>query len=109
MLKLKSNSIGSVSGKSAIGKEMVAFYQSLFSTGNPCISDDLEDLIELLILEEENVILTKVPNAEEIIATLQKLSSDKAPGPNGITVLFFKHFWEVVGLDVVKAMQDFFY
>lgn len=29
-------------------------------------------------------------------------------GCDGVTVLFFKHFWNVVGVDVVNAVQDFF-
>lgn len=49
-----------------------------------------------------------MPDAEEVFTTLRKMSSEKASGPDGMTVLFFKHFWDVVGMDVIKAVQDFF-
>lgn len=61
-----------------------------------------------MITSEENELLTKVPNAEEIYSTLRKMNPDKAPGPDRMTILFFKHFWEVDGADVIGAVQDFF-
>lgn len=33
---------------------------------------------------------------------------DKAPGPDGMTVFFFCHFWDIVGLDVIATIQDIF-
>lgn len=36
------------------------------------------------------------------------MNPEKAPRPDGMTVLFFKHFWEVVGADVIHTVQDFF-
>lgn len=52
--------------------------------------------------------LTQVPDAEEIFITLRKMSLEKALGSNGMTVLFFEHFWEVVGMDVILTVCDFF-
>jgi len=36
------------------------------------------------------------------------MGDDKAPGPDGFTAKFFKKSWEIVGADVVKAVQSFF-
>lgn len=105
LMKLKTEESGWVSGRAAIGQEMVMFYQKLFSTSNPSIPEDLENLIEPLITEEKNSMLTIIPDEEEIFATLRKMSSEKAPGPDGMTVLFFKHFSHVVGVDVTKAVH----
>jgi hypothetical protein len=32
----------------------------------------------------------------------------KAPGPDGLPVLFYKHYWSIVGNKVIKAIQKFF-
>jgi hypothetical protein len=32
----------------------------------------------------------------------------KAPGPDGFSGIFFKHYWEIVGSQVVTAVQSFF-
>lgn len=68
----------------------------------------MEQLIEPLITGEDNDILIKVSNADEIFSILRKMSSEKALGRDGMTVLFFKHFWEVAGMDVIKTVQEFF-
>lgn len=36
------------------------------------------------------------------------MNPDKAPGPDGMTVFFFRHFWNIVGFDVITMVQDFF-
>lgn len=92
ILKIKSEISGWISGREAIGKEMVDFYQHLFTTSHPIIPDDLEMLIDPLITKVENEMLIKIPNVEEIFDMLRKMSSEKALGPDGMTLLFFKHF-----------------
>lgn len=33
---------------------------------------------------------------------------DKAPGPDGFTMGFFRRFWEVVKEDIMKTFQNFY-
>lgn len=91
-MKLKTDRDGWISGQSAIGEEMVAFYQNLFASSHPDIPIDLEQLIEPLITTEDNLRLTQVPDDEEIYSTLKKMSLEKTLGLDGMTVLFFKYF-----------------
>lgn len=37
-----------------------------------------------------------------------EIGDDKAPGPDGFTVAFFKSAWELIGDDICKAVLDFF-
>lgn len=32
----------------------------------------------------------------------------KAPGPDGMPVLFYKYYWSIVGADFVNTVQSFF-
>lgn len=84
------------------------FYQSLFTTSSPNIPIDLENLIAPMITGEDNAMLTCIPDENEILATLKKMHPEKAPGPDGMTAMFFLSFWNVVGRDVVRTVQDFF-
>ena len=33
---------------------------------------------------------------------------DKAPGPDGMTVCFYKKYWSIVGQDVIRVVKVFF-
>lgn len=45
---------------------------------------------------------------EEIKATIHSMPSDKAPGPDGFTGVFFKKCWEIIKEDVTAAMNSMF-
>ena len=44
----------------------------------------------------------------EILSAINQLPSDKAPGPDGFTGLFFKSCWPIIKLDVVAAVNAFY-
>lgn len=49
-------------------------------------------------MTEENERLIRILDGEEIWETLKRMNPDKAFGPDGMTVFFFRNFWENVGL-----------
>lgn len=52
--------------------------------------------------------LTKSITGAEIKAAMWSINGDKAPGPDGYNSAFFQKNWEIVGSDVVSAIQSFF-
>lgn len=97
-----------MSGRREVGKLLIDFYSHLFASENSSSSDDLEGIIQQVITDAENTNLIKIPDKEEVRATLGKMKADKALGPDGMTTLFYDHFWKIVGDDVVKTVQQFF-
>lgn len=63
----------------------------------------MEGLITPEISDEENAILTWIPDSMEILDTLKRINAEKAPGLNGMTVLFLISFWKIVSQDVIKT------
>lgn len=52
--------------------------------------------------------LTALVTLENVRMVLFSMGDDKALGPNGFTVKFFKKAWDVVGSDMAKAIRIFF-
>ncbi|XP_060962306.1 uncharacterized protein LOC133032394 [Cannabis sativa] len=65
-------------------------------------------LNSLQSLPEELEALICSPSSDEIKKTLFAMNNLKAPGPDGMSVLFYKHYWESVGDDFCAAVHDFF-
>ena len=51
--------------------------------------------------------LTNEFNAEEIKAALFQMGPARAPGPDGMNIIFYQKFWHIVGDTVVAAALDF--
>lgn len=54
-------------------------------------------MIEPCISAQENEMLTSVPKAEEIRKVIFEMNPLKAPGPDGMPGLFYRHYWQIVG------------
>lgn len=52
--------------------------------------------------------LIKPITAEEINLAMWSINKDKAPGPDGFNSGFFQENWDLVGKDVIQAVQQFF-
>lgn len=95
--------------RSSLDNELVDFYSALYKYDAPDIPPDLEGLIGTIITEEDNAQLILVLDGKEIWEVLKQMHPDKAPGQDGMTTFFFRHFWDIVGNDVIASVQDFFY
>uniref|UniRef100_A0A803QNV9 Zinc knuckle CX2CX4HX4C domain-containing protein n=1 Tax=Cannabis sativa TaxID=3483 RepID=A0A803QNV9_CANSA len=62
---------------------------------------------ERISLDDQEELL-KCPTHDEIKRTLFSMGNNKAPGPHGMSVLFFKQYWKSVGDDFYDAVSDFF-
>ncbi|XP_004296207.1 PREDICTED: uncharacterized protein LOC101297422 [Fragaria vesca subsp. vesca] len=71
----------------------------------------LEDLdgVPRVITEEVNQSLMREVTAEEVWRALKQIHPSKAPGPDGLSPMFYQQFWDVVGVDVVEAVKSFLY
>jgi hypothetical protein len=105
---LKSNDGSFVSNRVDIGSHICDYFSSLFSSTNPIFDDELVSLLPPVITPEENLSLCAIPDEREIFQVISQLGLCKAPGPDGFTGLFYKTYWSIVRLDVIKFVQCFF-
>ncbi|KAK3184200.1 hypothetical protein Dsin_031486 [Dipteronia sinensis] len=94
-----------------IGGHVSFFYQHLFS--DPGI-DNLDfslirEHVPSLVTVDDNASILRVPSFDEVRSTVFAMDPLSAPGPDGFSGSFYSHCWEIVGHDVVLAVQDFFH
>jgi hypothetical protein len=69
------------------------------------------DQLNLLNLEElnlpsiHNTLLDHCFSEEEVWQAIMEMPTDKAPGPDGFTGLFFSSAWQLLKEDIMKAFQ----
>ena len=97
-----------VSGREEIGKCFEDFFTNLFTSSNPSIPSNLENLITPSLFDEDIEMLSKIPSPEEIKEVVFSIGSNKAPGPDGMSVHFFKCYWNIIGGEVIEANTTFF-
>ncbi|XP_022573038.2 uncharacterized protein LOC111214447 [Brassica napus] len=92
------------------GIEEVAtvYFQQLFTSSNPSTIDDTIRYIAAQVNDEMNQRLLRIPQDEEIREATFAINPEKAPGPDGMTSLFYQRFWATVGKDVCTMVREFF-
>jgi hypothetical protein len=92
-----------------ISDHVVSFYKNLFCS-NIVLQDQLlaAEVIPNLVTSELNALLTMLPSHQEIKAAVFALNKDSAPGPDGFGAFFFQHFWDIIHMDVINAVLEFF-
>ena len=72
------------------------------------VSQLIEDSIPNLISEEVNTLLTRLPTPTEIHEAVMAMNKDGAPSPDGFGASFFQSYWDIVKLEVINAVLEFF-
>ena len=52
--------------------------------------------------------LINVPSTEDIKRVVFEMHPLKAPGPDGMPSLFYRHYWSIVGDQLAAAVQSIF-
>eukprot|EP00253_Pinus_taeda_P014197 PITA_14197 len=84
-------------------------FKTLFSIA-PQQTDNFEFLseVESKISDAKNKELDQVITEEEICAVTFSMQQDKAPGPDGFTVAFYRNHWETIKKDFVQIVKNVF-
>jgi len=70
------------------------------------VFDDLYDITPG-ITPQMNQWLLRLATEEEVREALFMMHPEKAPGPDGMTALFFQHSWHIIKGDLVEMVNNF--
>jgi hypothetical protein len=85
----------------------VDYFNQIFSSSNPQAIDEVVFEVEGVVTPGMNVELMKPFVCEEVQKALFQMHPTKAPGPDGMSALFFQKYWHIVGNDISNAILDF--
>lgn len=91
-----------------IGQCFVDYFYNLFSTTEQYFPSNLQNLISPSISAEQNATLTTIPDCLEIFQAISSMHGSKSPGPDGMSPIFYKKFWNIVCTYVVHDILGFF-
>ncbi|CAA7023627.1 unnamed protein product [Microthlaspi erraticum] len=84
------------------------YLQNLFTSSHPTDFDEALRYVTVKVNSDINQSLTKPPSNEEIRLAIEDINPEKAPGPDGMTILFKQQFWEITAKDVIAMVKEFF-
>jgi len=92
-----------------IASHLTNHFQNIFCNSSVLqVNNLVEDCVPELINDHTNNLLTLLPTEKEIHDAVLAFNRDSAPGPDGFGAIFFHTYWNIVKMDVIKAMQEFF-
>lgn len=95
--KLKEDSGSWVEGNEGFKHLTRDYFSSLFTSGSGDIDLGLLNSVKPSVTSYMNDILLAEYTREEVRKALFQIGDLKAPGPDGLHVIFFKRFWHIVG------------
>ena len=92
--------------KESIAQAAVAYFENIYSTTSPTRVEDVVVAIPTRVTEDMNESLTRVFTREEVVTALKQIHPTKAPGPDGMSVIFYQRYWDIVGSSVTNMVLN---
>jgi exonuclease III len=92
-----------------IEEELLRYYQDLLTEPQQDRTAAIRRVTEhipALVTPEQNAALTRPITQEEVDQVVKEMAAGKAPGPDGFTVDFFHHCWDLVRKDVWEVVEE---
>ncbi|KAK3193372.1 hypothetical protein Dsin_024682 [Dipteronia sinensis] len=94
----------------SVKNEAIRHFQKILSCSVPSLNGagTLQTIIHNHISNDQADLINRGVTNEEIHDVCFLLHPNKASGPDGFNAHFFKKTWDIVGGDVINAVQEFF-
>jgi hypothetical protein len=91
--------------KLAASQHFADLYSQRNQEENEIATQEMLEHIPHQITMEDNELLTQQISEEETLQAIRSLDQDKAPGPDGFSIRFFKHFWSLIKHDLRRMLN----
>ena len=83
------------------------YFHNMFTSSNPMGIDQVVNVVDRIVTADMNRWLMREFDASEVRQALFQMHPTKAPGPDGMSAIFFQTYWHIVGNDFTSAIIDF--
>ena len=80
------------------------YFSSLFTPMAGADAPDILSRIAPKVTDQMNEFLSAEFTREEVKMALDDFGDLKAPGGDGLSAVFYKHYWQLIGDDVVREV-----
>ena len=97
-----------VEGNEAIKKHIVQHLRNIYTDRDdmdPICQDELLSVISSKISDDENEELVKPILEQEISDAMWTLQLDRASGPDGFTIKFYRAVWDIIKVDLRRMLN----
>ncbi|KAL0004281.1 hypothetical protein SO802_011842 [Lithocarpus litseifolius] len=94
--------------KDAISQVVVTYFENIYSTSFPTGIEDVVGAIPTKVSEDMNADLSRAFTREEVATALKQIHPTKAPGPDGMSAIFYQKYWSIVGNNVTDMVLNVF-
>ena len=108
MRELKAEDGTLLQGQAAITNEVRNFFEQLYTNEEPASLHVMETMVSdipSLINQEDRLKLEAPISEEEVKTAIWSLQPDKAPGPDGFPICFYRIFWYLIKKDLMRLMS----
>ena len=85
------------------------YFRELFESSNPELINEALANVTTAISDQINADLTAPVSEWEVKLVLFAMHPEKAPGPDGMTALFYQKIWDIVKNDLTRMVNEFLF
>lgn len=105
--RIKNRQGNWIQGEEKITKAAINHFENMFNLDRPTIDQSLMNYIPSLINAEDNELLNRMPDEEEIKESIFSMSPTSAAGPDGYNGKFFQVCWTIIKHDIIDFVWEF--
>ena len=92
--------------KEGIVQTTTSYFEDIYTSTHPTRMEEVTNLVQAMVSKEMNEDLTKEFTVEEVRAALRQMHPTKAPGPDGMSTVFYQKYWDIIGSDVSNMVLN---
>ena len=95
-----------VEDEGQMGRVVQDYFESMFTSSNPSGFDEILEGMQLATFDASPLRLGRDFQAEEVLTALKQMAPLIAPGPDGMSPIFYKTYWNIMGEDVTAIVLN---